>query len=169
MPTFTTRADYESWKAKAQQTRQRGAALAPVLERLRPAERPAARIPVHEPLQPVATRLALTACPACTKDVSTAAVFCPHCGHPLQATAGPVQVIVQAPPVVLPPQRKWNPGAAAVLSFFMPGLGQMYKGQVANGLVWLALTIAGYAVFILPGIVLHLCCIAGASMGDPTA
>jgi TM2 domain-containing membrane protein YozV len=57
---------------------------------------------------------------------------------------------------------------AAVLSLVIPGAGQMYKGQVLNGLVWLLLVAVGYALFIVPGIVLHLCCIFGASMGNPT-
>jgi TM2 domain-containing membrane protein YozV len=30
-----------------------------------------------------------------------------------------------------------NPGLAAVLSFFVPGLGQIYNGQIAKGLVLL--------------------------------
>jgi hypothetical protein len=32
------------------------------------------------------------------------------------------------------PVQHWNPGIAAVLSFLIPGLGQMYKGQEINGL-----------------------------------
>ena len=28
-------------------------------------------------------------------------------------------------------QRLWSPGVAALLSFFIPGLGQLYKGSVA--------------------------------------
>ena len=54
-----------------------------------------------------------------------------------------------------------------VLSLFLPGLGQVYKGQPINGLVWLVLTIIGYVLFIVPGLILHLCCVIGAGMGDP--
>ncbi len=54
-----------------------------------------------------------------------------------------------------------------LLSFFIPGVGQMYKGQPINGIVWLILVIAGYVAFVIPGLVLHVCCIAGAGMGDP--
>lgn len=53
------------------------------------------------------------------------------------------------------------------LSVVIPGAGQMYKGQILNGLLWFALVAVGYAAFILPGVVLHLCCVTGASMGDP--
>jgi hypothetical protein len=65
--------------------------------------------------------------------------------------------------------REWSPGVAAVLSFVIPGLGQIYKGQVLNGLVWLVFVVVGYAAFILPGLFLHLCCIIGAASGDPYA
>jgi len=49
----------------------------------------------------------------------------------------------------------------------IPGAGQIYKGQPINGIVWFVLTVAGYIAFIIPGVVLHLCCIIGAAMGDP--
>ncbi len=33
-----------------------------------------------------------------------------------------------------------RPGIAAVLSFFIPGLGQIYNGDILRGLFWLILT-----------------------------
>ena len=33
-----------------------------------------------------------------------------------------------------------NPGVAAVLSFFIPGLGQFYNGKFLRGLFWLIIT-----------------------------
>ena len=63
---------------------------------------------------------------------------------------------------------KWSPGVAVILSFFVPGLGQMYKGQIFNGLVWLFATVVGYFFLIIPGLILHLFCLAGAYSGDPT-
>jgi len=48
-----------------------------------------------------------------------------------------------------------NPGVAAVLSFFIPGLGQIYNGQIAIGIITLFMTIVLYFVFPL-GIFLHL-------------
>lgn len=63
--------------------------------------------------------------------------------------------------------RRWSPGVAALLSFLWPGLGQLYKGQVLNGLVWMAVVFIGYVCFIVPGLILHLCCILGAASGDP--
>ena len=43
----------------------------------------------------------------------------------------------------------------------------MYKGQILNGLLWLLFVVIGYALFIVPGVILHVCCIAGAAAGDP--
>jgi cell division protein FtsN len=40
----------------------------------------------------------------------------------------------------------------------------MYKGQILNGLAWLIVVPIGYIMFIVPGAILHLCCIIGASM-----
>jgi TM2 domain-containing membrane protein YozV len=64
-------------------------------------------------------------------------------------------------------QQAWSPGVAAVLSLVIPGAGQMYKGQVVNGLVWLLFTVIGYAALILPGLIIHICCIVGAASGNP--
>ncbi len=66
-----------------------------------------------------------------------------------------------------PPVQRWSPGLAAVLSFFMPGLGQLYKGQIINGIVWFFLVGLGYLALILPGMVLHFFCVLGALSGNP--
>jgi TM2 domain-containing membrane protein YozV len=66
------------------------------------------------------------------------------------------------------PQPKWSGGVAAVLSLLIPGAGQMYKGQIANGIVWMIFVVAGYFMLVVPGLILHLFCIIGAASGDPT-
>lgn len=33
-----------------------------------------------------------------------------------------------------------NPGAAAVLSFLLPGVGQIYNGKILRGIFWLIVT-----------------------------
>lgn len=66
-----------------------------------------------------------------------------------------------------PKIRKWSPGVAALLSFFIPGAGQIYKGNVGSGLLWLFFVILGYSIFLAPGIILHLICIVSATSGDP--
>lgn len=65
------------------------------------------------------------------------------------------------------PVQRWSPGLAAVLSFFVPGLGQLYKGQIINGIVWFFMVGLGYAALILPGLLLHFFCIVGAASGNP--
>ena len=80
--------------------------------------------------------------------------------------AGPLgagQVVV----VAQPPVQRWSPGLAAVLSFFLPGLGQLYKGQLINGLVWFFMVMCGYAALIVPGLILHFLCVLGALSGNP--
>lgn len=46
-------------------------------------------------------------------------------------------------------------GAAAVMSFFIPGLGQLYKGQVGSAVFAFFVTILGYFCFIFPGFFIH--------------
>lgn len=71
-------------------------------------------------------------------------------------------VIVNEAPVM-----RWNPGIAAVLSFFIPGLGQLYKGQWFRAPFWSLFVVLGYCALIFPGVILHWCCILGALSGDP--
>ena len=52
---------------------------------------------------------------------------------------------------------------AALLSFFVPGLGQMCSGRVPAGLLWMMFTCLGYVCFIVPGMVLHILCVINAA------
>jgi TM2 domain-containing membrane protein YozV len=76
--------------------------------------------------------------------------------------AGGNVVVINQPPV-----RLWSPGLAAVLSFFVPGLGQLYKGQFINGVFWFVFVSLGYVALILPGLILHFFCVLGALSGNP--
>ena len=49
-----------------------------------------------------------------------------------------------------------NLGLAGVLSFLLPGLGQIYRGEVVVGMFWMMLTFAGYLACFFPGLLLHL-------------
>ncbi|KKG08810.1 hypothetical protein EO95_13750 [Methanosarcina sp. 1.H.T.1A.1] len=42
-----------------------------------------------------------------------------------------------------------NPGIAAVLSFFIPGLGQIYNGQIMKGIIFFILASIGIVFIIL--------------------
>jgi TM2 domain-containing membrane protein YozV len=124
-------------------------------------------------------------CPLCAESILPNAVKCKHCGEfldgrnssqPVAQQPVVIQQMVQPAPVVNVSQqmvvhhanhKRWNPFVAAILSLFLPGLGQMYKGQILNGLAWLVLTVIGYICFIIPGVVLHVCCVLGALTGNP--
>jgi len=98
-------------------------------------------------------------CPYCGEPVLTVAQKCKHCGEYLNESLRQSRTIVV--------KKQWNPGIAAVLSLVLPGAGQMYKGQVANGFVWLLFVVVGYFAFVIPGVILHLLCILGAALGNP--
>jgi hypothetical protein len=58
--------------------------------------------------------------------------------------------------------RHASPLVAGALSLLMPGAGQLYTGYVVSAILWFLLVTAGYTL-ILPGIFLHLFCIAAAA------
>jgi len=122
----------------------------------------------------------LFSCPDCGHRCSTSAVACPQCGRPFrdkttqqQPSAPPTnaaqpQIHYHYPyPYAYPPQQVWSPAVAAVLSLFIPGVGQMYKGRVLEGILWLLFTPIGYVLFIIPGLIMHIICIITASQGNP--
>jgi TM2 domain-containing membrane protein YozV/RNA polymerase subunit RPABC4/transcription elongation factor Spt4 len=93
-------------------------------------------------------------CPDCGHLMSRRASQCPQCGWTLQ-------------PVVAKPA--WNPGVAAVLSFVIPGLGQMYKGEIGSAIVWFFVVGIAYGVglativCLLPALALHIICVFDAA------
>ncbi len=65
-------------------------------------------------------------------------------------------------PIAVRGGRTASPVLAAVLSFFVPGAGQLYTGNVLSALLWLVMVTMGYSL-ILPGIFLHLLCVGFAA------
>lgn len=57
----------------------------------------------------------------------------------------------------------WNPGIAVLLSLVIPGLGQVYKGQIGRGILWFFAVLIGYVALIVPGIILHIWCMVNAA------
>ena len=49
-----------------------------------------------------------------------------------------------------------QPGVSAVLSVILPGLGQVYNGQLGAGLVWFGLATFGYWAVLVPGFLFHV-------------
>jgi len=67
-------------------------------------------------------------------------------------------VVIREPSIKL-----WSRPAAGALSV-CPGLGQVYKKQYLAGVIWFCVVAAGYR-FVIPGVILHLLCIADAAAG----
>jgi TM2 domain-containing membrane protein YozV len=108
--------------------------------------------------------MAMIKCPECGRDISSKAVSCPGCGTPISPRS--------------PSQLFKSPGTAAVLSFLIPGLGQIYNGQIGVGIFAGALTIVMYLaclmflsfdipnygglIFGILGVFMHIFCISDA-------
>ena len=56
-----------------------------------------------------------------------------------------------------------NAAAAAILSMIVPGAGQLYAGRPLSAVAWFFLVTMGYMLLIVPGILLHVLCIASAA------
>jgi TM2 domain-containing membrane protein YozV len=65
--------------------------------------------------------------------------------------------------VMVDGRRYYSPAAAAALSLFLPGVGQIYTGRVPQGVGWMLATGMGYLLFLIPGLILHICCVVNAA------
>jgi len=121
-------------------------------------------------------------CHFCGETIKQFAKKCKHCGEILDSTLAEIKKSTSSniPPAIqivntntigvaanVATFKRWNRLAAILLSLIIPGLGQIYKGQMINGIAWFMLCVLGYVCFIVPGVVLHIFCIIGASLGDP--
>jgi TM2 domain-containing membrane protein YozV len=83
--------------------------------------------------------------------------------HRLTPRERPPTLVPFRPAVLATSERRHaSPLIAAALSFLVPGAGQLYAGSVLTAILWFLLVTAGYTL-ILPGLILHLFCIAAAA------
>ncbi|MGQ4833791.1 MAG: zinc-ribbon domain-containing protein [Candidatus Asgardarchaeia archaeon] len=107
-------------------------------------------------------------CPNCGATIPADATFCPNCGARLTAAApqpatqpvAPPAPVAQPPqpsvpmqpqPQPMPPSKKKEPILALILSFIIPGLGQMYVGNVKKGIIFLVIAVILYILFWVVG------------------
>lgn len=81
-------------------------------------------------------------CSNCGKEIDAEAEICPECG-----------VRVKDVPVHT---EKKSTGIAAILSFLYVGLGQIYNGQIAKGIIFIIIgVILVLTMFVLIGFILY--------------
>jgi hypothetical protein len=66
-------------------------------------------------------------------------------------------------PMILETRQTPNAAAAAILSIIVPGAGQLYAGRPLSAIAWFMLVSMGYLLLIVPGILLHVLCVAAAA------
>lgn len=70
-------------------------------------------------------------CKYCDEEINIKADICPHCGMRLRTVVAK------------------NPGVASVLSFFVPGLGQIYNGDIIIGVAFIIIEALSLSVGII--------------------
>jgi hypothetical protein len=71
--------------------------------------------------------------------------------------------LVRNPNAPLESIRTPNPGVAAILSLVVPGAGHLYAGRPLSAVLWFMAVSLGYLLLIVPGVLLHILCIASAA------
>lgn len=91
------------------------------------------------------TEEAMVYCSQCGSSNPEDAGYCKHCGAPMPRPGQTVVIVRNAKSAIL----------ALILSLILPGLGQIYNGEVAKGITFLiALAISVLLKFVLIGFVL---------------
>lgn len=85
-------------------------------------------------------------CPKCGSQQPDQSKFCMTCGASMASILGGQTVIIQ--------QGSKTHGMPALLSFFIPGLGQIIRGDVAKGIaifvVWCMTVVASFFLIGIP-------------------
>lgn len=105
-------------------------------------------------------------CPYCSEEILQDAIKCKHCGEFLTEEFRTKSNNIQPQVIHIENESTKSGGVAALLSFIIPGAGQMYNDNVGAGLAWFICVILGYVCFVVPGVILHLICILTAASGS---
>ena len=73
-------------------------------------------------------------CHNCGTEIDTEATTCPNCG------------LLQHDKALHTEQK--NPGLAAVLSFLIVGVGQIYNGQIGKGILFMVIQVINFVIMI---------------------
>lgn len=73
------------------------------------------------------------------------------------------RAIVRYLPTAIEARPQPSAAAAALLSVVVPGAGQLYAGRPLSAVSWFALVTMGYLLLIVPGVLLHILCVASAA------
>ena len=83
-------------------------------------------------------------CPKCGSELKfEEAEICPNCGMRLRETTKQVE-------------KEKNPGIAVLCSFFIPGLGQFYNGDLGKGIAFFLGTFIASLFFFIPGVIVWI-------------
>ncbi len=81
-------------------------------------------------------------CKNCGAEIDDKAEICPKCG-------------VRVKPISTSIEKK-SSGIAAIASFFVPGLGQIYNGEIGKGIMYIIIGIVfALMMFVLIGFILY--------------
>jgi hypothetical protein len=127
---------------------------------------PSARVPDDAltpppiPSLPIASAPDTKPCPFCAEQIKIEAKKCRYCGEMLDPILRSVQE--HSRKSTHRDDADFSRGLAMLLSFCLPGMGQIYRGDTRKGVNWMLGTLAAYCCVILPGLVVHLLCIIDA-------